>query len=141
MRIEIKSQNLIKKCLNNVLSEKIDLEINGISIDSRKIKKNDIIVYISPTGEVPYKVGKVRSIDDSSMNVDRVMGFTTSSNVSPQKLDYVPAENFIGKITDVGVYPVGKILHENFNPKMLLMIIVAFAAPIIILKVRKRLQN
>ena len=108
-----------------------------------KIKKNDIIVYISPTGETAYKIGKVRSIESSSTNVDRVLGFKTSNNVSPQKLEYVPAENFIGKITDVNPLNAGsKILLKISNPSaMLLMIIVAFAAPIIILKVRKRLQN
>ena len=44
MRIDIKNQNLFKKCLNNILSDSIDLEIKGISIDSRKIKKDDIFI-------------------------------------------------------------------------------------------------
>ena len=44
MRINIKNQNLFKKCLNKVLSDSIDLKIKGISIDSRKIKKDDIFI-------------------------------------------------------------------------------------------------
>ena len=108
-----------------------------------EIKKNDIIAYIDTTGEMAAKIGKVRSIESSSMNVDGVLGFKTSNNALPQKLNYVPAENFIGKITDVNPSNAGSsmLLLISTPWTVLLMIIVAFVAPIIILQVRKKLQN
>ena len=44
MRIDIKSQNLIIKSLNKVLNKNIDDNINGICIDSRLLKENDIFI-------------------------------------------------------------------------------------------------
>jgi len=97
-----------------------------------EIKKNDIIAYIDSTGEFTAKVGKVRSIE---VNVEGVVGFKTSNNVSPQKLYYVPAENFTGKITHIGSVPLLS------NGTILLLVIVGFVSPIIILNVRKRIQK
>ena len=44
MRININSQNLFKKVLSRFLNKDINQNINGISIDSRKIKKDDIFI-------------------------------------------------------------------------------------------------
>ncbi len=101
-----------------------------------KIKKNDIIAYVDPTGEFNVKIGKVRSIDADSFT-DEVVRFKTSNNTSPQKLYSVPAESVIGKITDVYYIPVPFIFGNGF----VLVLIATFVAPIIILKIRKRLLN
>ena len=101
-----------------------------------KIKKNDIIAFVDPTGEFDSKIGKVRSIDTHHIT-DEVVRFKTSNNTSPQKLYSVPAESVIGKITDVYYIPVPFIFGNGF----VLVLIATFVAPIIILKIRKRLLN
>ncbi len=44
MRININSQDLFKKVLSRFLNKDINQNINGISIDSRKIKKDDVFI-------------------------------------------------------------------------------------------------
>ena len=107
-----------------------------------EIKKNDIIAFVDPDGEMAAMIGKVREVwkeGDSFF-------FKTSSNESPSNYSTITSENFIGKITSIE--PVGswETQYINYwwakNMGMALFIIIAvFVAPIIILKVRKKLQN
>ena len=101
-----------------------------------EIKKNDIIAFVDPDGEDAAMVGKVREVwkDGDSFF------FKTSSNAAPSNYDAITSENFIGKITSIeSAGEASTFIYRG--PVILFMIITAFVAPIIILKVRKRLQN
>ena len=130
---------------NNALSPDVnqgDL-LHYQKIPLMEIKKNDIIAFVDPDGELAAKIGKVREVwkDGDSFF------FKTSSNAAPSNYSTITSENFIGKITSIE--PAGSWetqyaipLSLSKNPGMaLFMIIAVFVAPIIILKVRKRLQN
>ena len=47
MRIDVKNKKLLIKSLSRILNRDITHQINGISIDSRKIQKNDIFVCLN----------------------------------------------------------------------------------------------
>ena len=49
MRIKVKNKTLLMKCLNKILSKNINNKFNGISIDSRQLKQDDI--FIATKGE------------------------------------------------------------------------------------------
>ena len=101
-----------------------------------EIKKNDIIAFVDPDGEVAAKVGKVREVGKDGDS----FFFKTSSNAAPSNYSTITSENFIGKITSIE--PTGSwedsVLYYSVPTELW---IAAFVAPIIILKVRKRLQN
>ena len=101
-----------------------------------EIKKNDIIAFANPDGEFAAKIGKVREVwkDGDSFF------FKTSSNAAPSNYSVITNENFIGKITSIESAGGWKVFWMKF-PLPIFMIIAVFVAPIIILKVRKRLQN
>ena len=101
-----------------------------------EIKKNDIIAFANPDGEFAAKIGKVREVwkDGDSFF------FKTSSNAAPSNYSVITNENFIGKITSIESAAGWKFVWLMF-PLNLFMIIAVFVAPIIILKVRKKLQN
>jgi len=107
-----------------------------------EIKKNDIIAFVDPDGEMAAKIGKVREVwkeGDSFF-------FKVSSNASPSNYSAITDENFIGKITLIQPAGSWETQYVNYwwakNMGMALFIIIAvFVAPIIILKVRKKLQN
>jgi hypothetical protein len=107
-----------------------------------EIKKNDIIAFVDPDGEMAAKIGKVREVwkeGDSFF-------FKVSSNTSPSNYSAITDENFIGKITLIQPAGSWETQYVNYwwakNMGMALFIIIAvFVAPIIILKVRKKLQN
>ena len=103
-----------------------------------EIKKNDIIAFVHPDEESnsAAKIGKVREVwkDGDSFF------FKTSSNAAPSNYSTITNENFIGKITSIeSAGEASTFIYRG--PVILFMIITAFVAPIIILKVRKRLQN
>ena len=107
-----------------------------------EIKKNDIIAFVDPDGEMAAMIGKVREVwkeGDSFF-------FKTSSNAPPSNYSTITSENFIGKITSIEPAGSWETQYINYrwakNMGMALFIIIAvFVAPIIILKVRKKLQN
>ena len=45
MRIKV-NNNIVERALSEMLKKEIDFNINGISIDSRQIEKNDIFIAI-----------------------------------------------------------------------------------------------
>ena len=67
MRLDISEKKIFSKMINNLFNYKIKNHINGISIDSRKIKEND--VYIALKGKkydghdfIPEAINKGASI-------------------------------------------------------------------------------
>ena len=101
-----------------------------------EIKKNDNIAFIDPDGEMAAKIGKVREVGKDGYS----FFFKTSSNAAPSNYSSITNENFIGKITSIeSAEEASTFIYSG--PVILFMIITAFVAPIIILKVRKRLQN
>ena len=46
MRIDLPSPKSFKELFNKKINKKVEIEIEGISIDSRNIKKNDLYVAI-----------------------------------------------------------------------------------------------
>ena len=101
-----------------------------------EIKKNDIIAFANPDGEFAAKIGKVRE----AWNDGDSFFLKTSSNAAPSNYSVITNENFIGKITSIESAVGWKLVWLMF-PLNLFMIIAVFVAPIIILKVRKKLQN
>lgn len=122
---------------NNALSPDVnegDL-MHYQKIPLSQIKVGDIIAFIPPEKELTAKVGKVRSITTQGQ-----ITIKTSSNANPNSFSEVKEQVYIGKITSIT--PQGGYVLRIFTGLNFLGVTGAiFVTPIIILQIRKKMQE